>query len=415
VREDLPRYMAERGLDALVVVGPGHHNPPMVYLLGQPTDLTDAVLIYPREGTPVLLHSPMERDAIASLEGITPRSFEHYPLRRYTRRLGDPWEARVARWVDILHDAGLDRATFAVLGRVEFGHAWSLWRAIQDRLPQARVLGREGVAALSRARIRKARDEVEAIRQVGRKTLAVVRRTEAWLRELAQTEDGRIVDADGAEVTIGQVKRRIRLWVAEAELELPYGFIFAQGRDAGVPHNPGDEDAVLRAGVPIVFDIFPQEAGGGYFYDFTRTWVLGRAPEAVKHLHQQVLRAFQAGLAHVRAGVPAEVSYRRACEVLEGHGHPTQRTRPGAQLGFVHTLGHGLGLEIHEPPRLASGETAPLEPGMVVTVEPGLYYPEKGMGVRIEDTVWIRDDGEPEILVPYPYDLEIPLAVRGGG
>ncbi len=413
MRDEVPARLAAAQLDALVVIGPGQHNPAMVYLLGRPTALTDAVLIYPREGEALLLHSPMERDAAAQT-GLPTRGFERYPFARYLKQHnGDRFRARVARWRDILTDAGLARSRFAVVGRVEFSHGWSLWQALARELPDAQIFGREGWNALAAARIRKGPEEVEAIRRVGRATVAIVDRTRAWLRQLYAADDGRVVDAQGQTVTIGHVKQRIRRWLAEADLEIPHGFIFAQGRDAGVPHNPGDPEQPLYVGQTIVFDIFPQEAGGGYFYDFTRTWVLGRATEEQKRLHHHVCVAFERSLARVRAGEAWEAPYLAAAEYFESHGHPTLRTRSNTQTGFVHSLGHGLGLEIHEDPRLMAGATQPLEPGMVVTVEPGLYYPDQGLGFRLEDTVWIREDGHAEILVPYPYDLEIPLANLG--
>jgi Xaa-Pro aminopeptidase len=84
---------------------------------------------------------------------------------------------------------------------------------------------------------------------------------------------------------------------------------------------------------------------------------------------------------------------------------------PGTQEGYVHSLGHGVGLNLHERPffRMTSNGDERLDANVVVTIEPGLYYPERGMGVRLEDTVWVRPDGRMEILAPYPLDLILPL------
>jgi len=101
----------------------------------------------------------------------------------------------------------------------------------------------------------------------------------------------------------------------------------------------------------------------------------------------------------------------RTCELFSEMGHKTIKDNPQTQEGYVHSLGHGVGLNIHEYPRMSSNfKEDRLAPGSVVTVEPGLYYPEKGMGVRLEDTVWIRPDGEAEILAEYPHDLIIPTS-----
>jgi Xaa-Pro aminopeptidase len=208
-------------------------------------------------------------------------------------------------------------------------------------------------------------------------------------------------------LTIGEVKRRINLWLAMRGAENPEGTIFAVGRDAGVPHSAGNDRAPVETGKAIVFDIFPCESGGGYFYDFTRTWCVGHAPDDVLRAFEDVQAVQQEMVAGLRAGAVFHDYQRRACEAFEARGHPTVLGTPGTTQGYVHSLGHGVGLAVQEKP--ASGYTEHdadlLQPGSVVTVEPGLYYPERGFGVRIEDTVWIRPDGTPEVLADFPRDL----------
>ena len=100
------------------------------------------------------------------------------------------------------------------------------------------------------------------------------------------------------------------------------------------------------------------------------------------------------------------------CEYFESKGHKSQLNTKGSLLdGYVHSLGHGVGLNIHERPfsGLDADETHRLAPGVVITSEPGLYYPDKGMGFRIEDTLWVRPDGKMEILADYPYDFVLPM------
>ena len=102
---------------------------------------------------------------------------------------------------------------------------------------------------------------------------------------------------------------------------------------------------------------------------------------------------------------------QQTCELFEARGHSTIMSDPQTQEGYVHSLGHGLGLHVHERPsfRTSSGAGDRLEPGVVVTIEPGLYYPQRDMGVRLEDTVWVRPNGEIEVLVEYPLDLVLPM------
>jgi len=102
---------------------------------------------------------------------------------------------------------------------------------------------------------------------------------------------------------------------------------------------------------------------------------------------------------------------RMTCEYFESKGHKSQLNFGAPTEGYVHSLGHGVGLNIHERPfsGLMTGDDHRLAPGVVVTSEPGLYYPERGMGFRIEDTFWVRPDGRMEMLADYPYDFVLPM------
>ena len=114
-------------------------------------------------------------------------------------------------------------------------------------------------------------DEIERIRRMGKITTSVVGKVADYLtQQCVQNEV--LVKPDGTPLTIAEVKSRINLWLAEKGADNPEGTIFAIGRDAGVPHSVGQDDQPLEVGKTIIFDIFPAEAGGGYFYDFTRTW-----------------------------------------------------------------------------------------------------------------------------------------------
>ena len=162
-------------------------------------------------------------------------------------------------------------------------------------------------------------------------------------------------------------------------------------------------------GVPILIDIFPGEAGGGYHSDLTRTFCLGKAPPELRKMYDDVHDGVPPRARNVKVGVPCRSLQEKVCEVFEQRGHATQRTQDGTEEGYVHGLGHGVGLAVHEAPRLGGppSNTALLESDMVITVEPGLYYPSRGLGVRIEDLVLVRADGKFENLTPAPYELEI--------
>jgi Xaa-Pro aminopeptidase len=210
---------------------------------------------------------------------------------------------------------------------------------------------------------------------------------------------------------VRDVKRKIQLWLAERGGEDPEGLIFAIGRDAGVPHSRGNPQDVIEVGKPIVFDFFPQEAGGGYFYDITRTWCLGHAPRQVEEVYRDVLAAYRHACAMLEPDTLCRTVQTQTCRFLEARGHPTLLNSPQTEVGYCHSLGHGVGLNLHEEPRFnhleANGDR--LLPGSVITVEPGLYYPERELGVRLENTLWARPDGTLEVLADLPLDLVLKM------
>jgi Xaa-Pro aminopeptidase len=161
--------------------------------------------------------------------------------------------------------------------------------------------------------------------------------------------------------------------------------IVAGGRQGCDPHEPGH--GVLRAHQPIIIDVFPRSQKTGYFGDITRTVVKGRASESVRRLYQTVARGQTLAIARLRHLVPGVEVHRVVQEFFAAQGYKTCRHN-GRMQGFFHATGHGLGLELHEPPRISLRSTDLLRAGHVVAVEPGLYFPEIG-GVRLEDVALV--------------------------
>ncbi len=409
MKTDLDSLMLAQNLDALLVIGPAQHNPAMTYLTGG-GHLTSAVLVKRRGEAAVLFYQPMEREEAAATS-LPTRDLSAYPYQKLLKESGgNHAEALAMRYERILRDLDITSGRVALEGRVELGPSFAAFTALQRRMPQVELVGQTGASVLMQARATKDEAEIERIRRMGHITTQVVGRVADFLSG-QRLREGVLVDAAGQPVTIGQVKSLINLWLAELGAENPEGTIFAQGRDAGIPHSTGNPDAPLRAGAPIVFDIFPCEAGGGYFYDFTRTWCLGHAPDEALALYEDVRAVYTQVMSELQSGEACQTYQKRTCDLFEAQGHPTVQSAPRTQEGYVHSLGHGLGLDVHEAPWFGStaAESDRLDPGVVVTIEPGLYYPERGLGCRLEDTVWARPDGGFEVLAEYPLDLVIPV------
>ncbi len=411
MKSDLDTLMQVGKLDAIVVLGDAEHNPPMYYFVGG-GHVTGAVLIKKRDQAPVLFYNDMERDEAAK-SGLDTRSLNQFDLEELRKQAnGDMLLATAMRLQKILADFGLTRGRVGVYGHTEFSSTFGMMLHLQKLMPEVEFIGESGMDSIFlRAMETKEESEVARIRKMGKVTTEVVRRVAEYLTSREVRTDEVLLKEDGSPLTIGDVKSKINLWLSELGAENPEGTIFAIGRDAGVPHSAGNPTDLITLGKTIVFDIYPCEPGGGYFYDFTRTWSLGYADPEAQALYDQVHEVYNKVLDNFDLNAPFKQYQQMVCEYFESKGHKSQLNTKAPLDGYVHSLGHGVGLNIHERPfsGLQAGDDHRLAPGVVVTSEPGLYYPEKGMGVRIEDTYWMRPDGKIELLAEYPYDFVLPM------
>jgi Xaa-Pro aminopeptidase len=209
---------------------------------------------------------------------------------------------------------------------------------------------------------------------------------------------------DGEQLTVERVKADMSVVLAAHDTTADE-YIVAPGAQGAVGHDMGS--GPIRPGTPLVVDIFPRDNASAVYTDMTRTFVVGEVPAEVREWHRLCKEALDAAIADIRPCVEARAVFDRTCDIFEAAGELTQRTkRPGETLvdGFFHSLGHGVGLEVHEAPGMGRLADKTLIPGDVVTVEPGLYRAGYG-GVRLEDIVLVTDDGA-EVITDYPYDLE---------
>ena len=241
--------------------------------------------------------------------------------------------------------------------------------------------------------------EVAAIRRAMRATEAGLEAAVDLLRS-ATVRNGWVMSG-GRRLTSEELRRVLNAEVF-ARGCIPSHTIVAAGRRGCDPHDVGG--GPIRAGQPIIIDVFPRAEATGYFADITRTVVKGTASDMVRDIYQTVLDGQRLALRMIRHGVRSRDIHGAILDMFEARGFPTGEAN-GRMQGFFHGTGHGLGLEIHEPPRIAMNDTV-LKAGMVVTVEPGLYYHPVG-GVRIEDTVLVTRTGIRN-LTRFPKFLEIP-------
>ncbi len=412
MRGDLDRLMAERKLDALMVMGNSGGNSVMNYLTGGAH--LEGALIVKRRGAPVtLIHGGMERDSAAATGlALIDRDKRYNPYELLRKHEGNRLAAYVDMYSQVIQDQGLT-GRLGIYGKMDVGEGFTLLNQLADRLDGVELVGEYGQSLFELARSTKDDTELAELAEAGRLTCQVVGEVQAFIQS-HRVRDEVVMRADGEPLTIGHVKAFIRRQLQAVGMNEDHGTIFSQGRDAGVPHNSGNLAMPLRLGRSIIFDIFPQ-LPSGYFHDMTRTWSLGYATDEVQQAWDQTKQVFDKVMGSLTVGQSCRSYQEMTLDFYESLGHKTVRTHPGTHEGYVHGLGHGIGLDVHEGPNFshAAGNDTLVQPGHVVTIEPGLYYPDlpdgKGFGVRIEDAVAFNEAGELVWLTDYPYDLVVPM------
>jgi Xaa-Pro aminopeptidase len=240
------------------------------------------------------------------------------------------------------------------------------------------------------AGLRRAQRAVEAALDVARDML---RRAET---------NGTLV-LDGEPLTSERIKGEIEQ-VFNAHGVVAEHLIVAHGAQTAVGHEDGS--GAILPDEPIVFDLFPKDRETGVYTDMTRTYVVGTPSDELGEYHRLAKEALDRVVAAAKPGVNGRELMQITCDLFAEHGYPTQLTKkPGEVLtsGFFHGLGHGVGLEVHEPPAMSrSGDD--LVVGDVIAIEPGLYRAGMG-GVRLEDVAIVTEDGL-DVVTDYPYELQ---------
>jgi len=241
--------------------------------------------------------------------------------------------------------------------------------------------------------------EASAIREGNRLCSLGFKAAEAILRQ--SRIRGRELRFEGQSLTSERVRFAIESAILAEGGQAGGTTIVAGGDQACDPHNRGS--GPLRPSELIIIDIFPRVSKSGYHGDMTRTYLRGKASDAQRNLVSTVRSAQTEALRVIRAGIDGKEVHQRVVETFTRAGFETRRTKIGS-VGFFHGTGHGLGLAVHEPPRMGGSISMELKRGAVVTVEPGLYYPGLG-GCRIEDVVQVTAT-KPKMLSQHGYEWE---------
>jgi Xaa-Pro aminopeptidase len=313
--------------------------------------------------------------------------------------------------VDELLESGIDRgelrAQLALRGvgslglkRASVPDSFPIWLA--DRLRAAGVELEVDQGLFDDRRRAKTEAQIAGMRRAQTAAEAAMDTCRELLRQAETAGDDLLVD--GEPLTVERVKAAMNATFVAYDTTAEE-YIVAPAAQGAVGHDMGS--GPIRAGVPIVVDIWPRDNASAVYTDMTRTFVVGEVPDDVREWHRLCKEALDRALSEIGPGADARAIFDGTCEIFEAAGEATPRTKKAGEAqvdGFFHSLGHGVGLEVHEEPGLGRLADKQLVAGDVVTVEPGLYRAGYG-GVRLEDIVLVTDGGA-ENLTDYPYDLE---------
>jgi Xaa-Pro aminopeptidase len=314
------------------------------------------------------------------------------PLERYVQHARELWPQRKPGAAEVIYLAAKE------VGQTRFTVPHDFPSGVYEKLFELGLDVEVVDGPLFPAREIKSPVEAAAIREGNRCSGAGLAAAEKILR--ASKIKGRNLVYEGKPLTSERVKIAIETACLQAG-GVSLNTIVAGGDQGCDPHERGS--GPLRANELIVVDIFPRITKTGFHGDMTRTFLRGRASEAQRKLVDAVRTAQRAALRTIRAGVNGRNVHGKCVEIFNARGYETKHT-PKGSVGFFHGTGHGLGLDIHEPPRMSATVDYLLKKNSVVTVEPGLYYPGLG-GCRIEDVVQVTATGV-KMLSSFHYDWE---------
>jgi Xaa-Pro aminopeptidase len=356
-----------------------------------PIAIPDEFLYVERDGRRVVVVSSLESERIREAGlGIEVMPYEAFGLDELMASGTSPTEASLQMYVRACHELGVASASVPATFPLE----------LADRLRENGVEVTADRALFEERRRRKNPTEIAGLRRAQRACEAALDAARDMLRRASS--NGTLM-LDGEPLTSERLKAEVERVFSEHGA-FADEFIVAHGAQTTVGHEGGH--GPILAGEAIVFDLFPRDRETGVYTDMTRTYVVGDVPEELREYHRLCKEALDRVVVAVKPGVNGRMLFEIPCELFAEHGYPTQLTKkPGEVLdsGFFHSLGHGVGLEVHERPYLGRvGDD--LVSGDVIALEPGLYRQGYG-GVRLEDVAIVTDDGI-EVVTDYPYELE---------
>ncbi len=370
---DISETLRAHKSDAFLIVG--NSNNPDIFYSTHLFSSDSFAYVQTKDASETILVSDMERKR-AELESRVSRvrTLQDYDYRGKMKERGDSAVAYCDCLAQLLQELGARR--IAVPRDFPYHIAQVLkedgfsFEAIKSPFQQLRAKKNEAEIG----KVRKAQDACN-----------LAMKAAAEMIHKSEVVNGHL-NYHGYDLTAEKVRTVIDTTLIEHGCEAE-GTIVACGKGSASPHWEGS--GLILADEPIIIDIFPRNKRDRYYADMSRTVLKGKATERLSDMYESVLLAQEAAISMVKPGVRCSDIHNKVCEIFEEKGYATYKS--GSSVGFIHSTGHGVGLEIHEAPPVGERDVV-LEEGNVITIEPGLYYPDVG-GIRLEDLILVTADG----------------------
>lgn len=383
MREDIDRILVEKNADALLMCSDSQKDANMFYVTKflAPDPF---IFLKKTDEEPIIIINEMEFERAKKQSIIkNVRSYSDYNYKEIMKSAKDPSLSAIQFITKVVEkELGKDNKICVPT---------NFPLVIGDTLRASDLTIAPMFGVLEKARETKDRREIEIIKEI-QKINEKITSQAINLIENSDIGSNKTLLSDGKPLTVGRLKSFFGQKLLENGCIPEEDIIIAFGAKSSDPHYLGDPEEKLKADQPIILDIYPQSIQKRYWTDMTRTIVRGNAPNQVKHMFETVFEAKQSSLDAIKEGALGNEIYDICCDIIEKAGYETTRNVKKVENGMNHGLGHGVGLQIHETPRINEFAKYPLREHVVVTVEPGIYNRHVG-GVRLEDIIEITKNG----------------------
>jgi Xaa-Pro aminopeptidase len=387
MRNDIDQILAEKGLSSMLLYSDSSKNANMYYMTGLLT-YDPFIFIKKVDEDPILIINQLELTRAKSQSRVKDvRSYSDYDFMRIAKSATN-FRVGALKFV-------------ASVAKKELGTSTSIYVPPNLSVMLADFLRKNGLKVkptfdvIEKARETKEQDEIEAIRSTQRIAEDATKKAIDFLAEADVGSDGKLYYREGGRkqlLTVGKLRPIFDYTFADEGCIAEEEVIVACGPRGAMGHYTGEPKDVVRANEPVLLDVFPRSVKTRYFSDMARTVVNGRAPKKLKDMFETVLQVRNAAMDTIKAGVQGMDMQLLCYDLFEKAGYMTIRGGKQVSKGYNHSLGHGVGLEVHEGPGMGELSKPSLVEHNVVTIEPSLIDPKIG-GVGIEDIVEITNRG----------------------